>query len=92
MPRPSLATHMQRPLAVLRPYRYSTKYGSPAKVSTYTNAKGAPVTRNNHVRSYCHERGLCLGCYGTGHRVADCTEPVKGGAPEGYMPPNFNKR
>ena len=69
-----------------------TKYGSPAKVSTYTNAKGAPVTRNHHVRSYCHERGLCLGCYGTGHRVADCTEPVKGGAPEGYKPPTGNQR
>jgi hypothetical protein len=69
-----------------------TKYGSPAQVSTYTNAKGAPVTRNHHLRSYCHVRKLCLGCYGTGHLVANCTEPVKGGAPEGYMPPNGNKR
>lgn len=64
-----------------------TKYGSPQKVSTYTNANGNPVTRNNHIRSFCHVKGLCLGCYGQGHQVANCTEPVKGGAPDGYRAP-----
>jgi hypothetical protein len=92
-PRRQLVAVRQNRRPAAQPTGPRTKYGSPSKVTTYENASGAPVTRNNHIRSFCHEKGLCLGCYGTGHRVAQCTEAVKGGAPEGYKAPaNGNGR
>jgi hypothetical protein len=65
------------------------KYGSANQVSSYTNANGESVTRNKHVRSFCHaqEPPLCLGCYQSGHYVNKCTNPVAQGTPEGYKAP-----
>jgi hypothetical protein len=69
--------------------RVTKKFGSVNQSASYTNANGESVTRNKHIRSYCHnqERPLCLGCYQPGHFVRDCTSPVANGTPEGYKAP-----
>lgn len=69
--------------------RVTKKFGSVNQSASYTNANGESVTRNKHIRSYCHnqERPLCLGCYQPGHFVRDCTSPVANGNPEGYKAP-----
>jgi hypothetical protein len=69
--------------------RVSKKFGSVGKSVNYQNANGEAVTRNKHVRSYCHTQNpqLCLGCYQTGHYVKDCTNAVAAGNPPGYKAP-----
>ena len=69
--------------------RVTKKFGSVNQSASYTNVNGESVTRNKHIRSYCHnqERPLCLGCYQPGHFVRDCTSPVANGHPEGYKAP-----
>lgn len=53
---------------------------------SYSNGNGEPVTRDHRVVRYCHMQSpqLCMGCYKPGHQVAQCTEPVAKGVPEGY--------
>jgi hypothetical protein len=57
--------------------------------AVYNNANGEPVTRSSTIRTWCHQQKpqRCLGCYRTGHRVADCTNVVARGAPYGFEAP-----
>jgi hypothetical protein len=70
--------------------RVQKRFGAVDKVMTYTNANGETVERTKHLRSWCHQQkpGLCLGCYQTGHVVAECTNAVAQGAPHGYRAPS----
>lgn len=63
-----------------------TKPGSGDRTVSYRNANGESVVRTKAVRTFCHQAnpGLCLGCYQTGHMVADCRNPVARGNPEGF--------
>jgi hypothetical protein len=58
------------------------KAAKPAK--TMTNKNNEPVTRSNAVKSFCMKEKLCLGCYKTGHLVADCTTKPVSGIPKGF--------
>lgn len=65
------------------------KPGSGDKTVSYRNANGESVVRSKAVRTHCHQAkpGLCLGCYQPGHMVAECTNPVARGNPEGFRAP-----
>jgi len=53
----------------------------------YTNANGETVKRSKAIKTWCHRQTpkRCLGCYQPGHWVAECTNAVARGAPQGYV-------
>ena len=61
-------------------------YGAVCKADTCTNANGESIERSKHLCSWCHQQKACavLGLFQAWSIVAECTNAIMSGNPEGY--------
>jgi Retrotransposon gag protein len=55
--------------------------------TVHKNANGEIVNRSKGIKTWCHQQRpqRCLGCYESGHKVANCTNAVARGAPASFQ-------